>query len=223
MSYQHQWNGGEPIALPTGKIVCVGRNYAEHARELNNPIPASPLLFIKPSTALYDLRQPIRLNSNRGPVHYETELAVLIGQPLTQATPQQAEAAIAGIGLGLDLTLRERQSQLKSKGHPWEVAKAFDHSCPMSPFIHYSRIADIHNCQLQLELDGELRQHGSSAEMLTPVLQLISLCSAHFTLLPGDIIMTGTPAGVGVLAAGMTLRLQLEQLLDVTTQVVAED
>ena len=223
MRYQHQWNNGEPVALPAGKIVCVGRNYAEHARELNNPIPTSPLLFIKPSTALYDLRQPIRLSNKRGPVHYETELAVLIGQPLTQATAQQAEAAIAGIGLGLDLTLRELQSQLKSKGHPWEVAKAFDHSCPMSPFVCYSAVADIHDCQLHLEVDGVRRQHGSSAEMLTPILQLISLCSQHFTLLPGDIVMTGTPAGVGVLEAEMELRLQLEQLLDVTTQVVAEN
>ncbi|MEH6649035.1 MAG: fumarylacetoacetate hydrolase family protein [Motiliproteus sp.] len=222
MPYQHQWIDGEAVALPIGKIVCVGRNYAEHARELNNPVPASPLLFIKPSTALCDLRQSIGLSSNRGPVHYETELAVLIGQPLTQATPQQAEAAIAGIGLGLDLTLRELQSQLKSKGHPWEVAKAFDHSCPMSPFVRYPRIADIHDCHLRLEVDGELRQHGSSAEMLTPVLQLISLCSNHFTLLPGDIVMTGTPAGVGVLEAGMKLRLQLEQLLTVETQVVVQ-
>ncbi len=219
MHYQHTNIDGGTIELPIGKVVCVGRNYAEHARELNNPVPSQPLLFIKPSTSLADLRQPIRLSGRSDSVHYETELAILIGQPLTQASQQQAEAAIAGVGLGLDLTLRELQSQLKQKGHPWEIAKAFDASCPMSPFSPYTAVTDINDCRLQLEVDGELRQHGSSAEMLTPILSLIAYCSQHFTLLPGDIVMTGTPAGVGVLQAGMELTLRLDQLLELATRV----
>ena len=220
MNYQHQLDQN-PSALPAGKIVCVGRNYAEHARELNNPVPEEPLLFIKPSTALVDLRQPIALRGDRGPVHYETELAILIGQPLTQATPDQVAAAIAGVGLGLDLTLRERQSQLKKLGHPWEIAKAFDGSCPLSPFVPFAVIANIEDCQLQLEIDGELRQQGSSAQMLTPVLALIAYISQHFSLLPGDVVLTGTPPGVGVLEPGMKLKLGLDQLLSLETSVCA--
>lgn len=220
MNYQHHRLDGSLIDLAAGKVVCVGRNYAEHAKELNNPVPKQPLLFIKPSTALTDLRQPILLSSHRGAVHYEAELAILIGQPLTQAEPGQVDAAIAGVGLGLDLTLRELQSQLKQKGHPWELAKGFDGSCPMSPFIPYNAISDIDNCRLQLEIDGKLRQDGCSGEMLTPVRQLLSYCSQHFSLLPGDIVMTGTPAGVGILQPGMALTLRLERLLALQTQVL---
>ncbi len=218
MTYQHYLHDS-PSPLPVGKVVCVGRNYAEHAKELNNPVPDEPLLFIKPSTALVDMRQPIQLRSDRGPIHYETELAILIGQPLTQARPEQITAAIAGVGLGLDLTLRERQSQLKQQGHPWEIAKAFDGSCPLSPFVPLSAINDLGACRLQLEVDGELRQNGCSAEMLTPVVALIAIISQHFTLLPGDVVLTGTPAGVGVLKPGMQLRLRLDQVLELDTSV----
>ncbi|MEH6470142.1 MAG: fumarylacetoacetate hydrolase family protein [Halopseudomonas sp.] len=218
MEYQHRIND-TPFPFPAGKVVCVGRNYAEHAKELNNPIPSQPLLFIKPSTALVDLCQPLQLDSSRGPVHFETELAILIGQPLTRAKPEQIVAAIAGVGLGLDLTLRELQSQLKDKGHPWEIAKAFDGSCPLSPFVGLDKVKDIEDCRLQLEVDGELRQNGSSAEMLMPIVPLIAYCSQHFTLLPGDVVLTGTPAGVGVLHPGMTLRLRLDQLLELDTSV----
>jgi len=218
MHYQHHLDNS-PSPLPAGKVVCVGRNYAEHAKELNNPVPEEPLLFIKPSTALVDMRQPIELRGDRGPVHYETELAILIGQPLTRAQPDQVKAAIAGVGLGLDLTLRERQSLLKKQGHPWEIAKAFDGSCPLSPFVPFAAIRDIGDCRLQLEVDGELRQNGSSAEMLTPVVALIVYISQHFSLLPGDVVLTGTPAGVGVLEPGMQLRLRLDRVLELQTSV----
>lgn len=220
MTYQHQLNNSLS-PLPAGKVVCVGRNYAEHARELNNPIPEEPILFIKPSTALLDMRQPIRLHPDRGPVHYETELAILIGQPLTRVQPGQVAAAIAGVGLGLDLTLRERQSQLKQLGHPWELAKAFDGSCPLSPFVPLAAINNLADCRLQLEIDAQLRQDGSSAQMLTPVLELIARISEHFTLLPGDVVLTGTPAGVGVLKPGMQLTLRLDQVLLLQTSVCA--
>ncbi|MFT6915218.1 MAG: 2-keto-4-pentenoate hydratase/2-oxohepta-3-ene-1,7-dioic acid hydratase in catechol pathway [Motiliproteus sp.] len=219
MTYQHRFNNNLS-PLPVGKVVCVGRNYAAHAKELNNPIPDEPILFIKPSTALVDMRQPIELRAARGPVHYETELAILIGQPLTRVQPGQVAAAIAGVGLGLDLTLRERQSQLKKLGHPWEVAKAFDGSCPLSPFVPLAGIDDLGDCRLQLEIDETLRQDGSSAQMLTPVLALIAYISEHFTLLPGDVVLTGTPAGVGILKPGMRLRLRLDQVLSLETSVV---
>lgn len=220
MDYQHQLTNHQPLSLPVGKVVCIGRNYAEHARELNNPIPSQPLLFIKPNTAICDLRQPLRLRDDQQPVHFETELAVLIGKRLTRANIDQIDEAIVGIGLGLDLTLRQLQSELKDQGHPWERAKAFDASCPLSPFVPYQEIKDICDCRLQLSIDGSLRQNDSSANMLMPVRQLLAHCSEHFTLLPGDVVLTGTPAGVGVLEKGMQLRLQLEQQLVIETEVI---
>ena len=111
--YQHRYLGGEAIPLPTGKVVCVGRNYADHAAELNNPIPKDPLLFIKPATSITALEQPFGIPQGLGCVHFETEMSILIGQSLTNASEAQAQAAIAGVGLGLDLTLRDLQSQLK--------------------------------------------------------------------------------------------------------------
>lgn len=116
MTYQHQYVDSSVIDLPMGKVVCVGRNYAEHARELNNPVPTEPLLFIKPATSVVPMTPPIELVQGRGPVHYETEIALLIGAPLSgMVSEEEAEAAIIGVGLALDLTLRELQDQLKSK------------------------------------------------------------------------------------------------------------
>ena len=138
--YQHHWKDGTPVNLPLGKIVCIGRNYAEHARELNNPVPDEPLLFIKPATSAVHITRPLDFPRNQGAVHFETELAVLIGRPLTNASASDAEAAILGYGLALDLTLRDVQSRLKEKGQPWERAKAFDGACPLSPFVCIDRL-----------------------------------------------------------------------------------
>lgn len=222
--YQHHWKDGTPVHLPLGKIVCVGRNYAEHARELNNPVPDEPLLFIKPATSAVHLTRPIILPRNKGAVHYETELAVLIGRPLTNASDSDAAAAILGYGLALDLTLRDLQSELKAKGHPWERAKCFDGACPLSPFVPAERLPRGHQT-FTLDIDHKRRQTGNTRDMLNQVVPLIAHMSCHFTLLPGDVILTGTPSGVGPLEAGQTLSLELEQALFVETHVLgpAED
>jgi 2-keto-4-pentenoate hydratase/2-oxohepta-3-ene-1,7-dioic acid hydratase in catechol pathway len=222
MDYQHHWKDGTPVQLPLGKIVCVGRNYAEHARELNNPIPDEPLLFIKPATSAVHLTRPVRLPSNRGSVHFETELAVLIGRPLTNASASDAEAAILGYGLALDLTLRDLQSALKAKGQPWERAKAFDGACPLSPFVPADQVPRDH-LTFTLEINQQRRQTGDTRDMLNPIVALIAHMSSHFTLLPGDVILTGTPSGVGPLETGQTLSLELERVLFVETRVVAAD
>lgn len=222
MDYQHHWKDGTPVQLPLGKIVCVGRNYAGHARELNNPIPDEPLLFIKPATSAVHLTRPVRLPGHRGAVHFETELAVLIGRPLTDASASDAEAAILGYGLALDLTLRDLQSELKAKGQPWERAKAFDGACPLSPFVPADQVPRDH-LTFTLEINQEPRQTGDTRDMLNPVVPLIAHMSRHFTLLPGDVILTGTPSGVGPLACGQTLSLELERVLFVETRVVAAD
>lgn len=211
--------------LPTGKVVCVGRNYAAHAQELNNPVPTEPILFIKPRTAIVSMNEPIRVPRDRGACHFETEMAVLIGAPLKHADETQALAAIAGLGLGFDLTLRDVQDELKAKGLPWEKAKAFDGACPLSMFVQPERIANfsdaIKSMRIQLIVNGEIRQDGNSADMLTPVLPLLVHISRHFTLEPGDVVMTGTPKGVGPLHVGDRLRVVLgNDLLIVETGVV---
>ncbi|PSF06056.1 fumarylacetoacetate hydrolase family protein [Marinobacter fuscus] len=217
--YQHHWKDGTPVHLPLGKIVCVGRNYAEHARELNNPVPDQPLLFIKPATSAVHLTRPLSYPKDQGSVHFETELAVLIGKPLTHASASEAEAAILGYGLALDLTLRDVQSQLKDKGHPWERAKAFDGACPLSPFVAAEKLPRG-NLHFTLDIDGQRQQTGDTADMLNPVVPLIAHISRQFSLMPGDVVLTGTPKGVGPLNSGQTLSLELEDVLFVETTVV---
>ncbi|RRJ82487.1 fumarylacetoacetate hydrolase family protein [Aestuariirhabdus litorea] len=220
MKYQHQWYEGREIDLPVGKVVCVGRNYAAHALELNNPIPDTPILFIKPSTALVPLEESLSLPSQWGEVHYETELAILVGEPLSGAGPEQAVAAITGIGLALDLTLRDLQSELKSKGHPWERAKAFDGACPLSRFVPVAELGALDKLHFTLSINGEPRQSGDSGQMLTPIAALLAHASESFTLLPGDVVLTGTPAGVGVLQARDQLQLDLQSRARFSTRVM---
>ena len=223
MAYQHQYSDGTPFNLPLGKVVCVGRNYAEHARELNNPVPSEPLLFLKPATSVVTLNDAIQLPRGRGAVHYETEIALLIGAPLSGVVSvDEASAAIVGIGLALDLTLRELQDQLKSNGHPWERAKAFDGACPLSAFVPPKQAPALNALPLQLHINGELRQDGNSAEMITPILALLQHIAGVFTLLPGDVVLTGTPAGVGILKAGDQLQLSIPGLLQQDTTISAD-
>ena len=221
MSYQHQYVDGTRIHFPVGKLVCVGRNYAEHAKELNNPVPSEPLLFLKPATAVVALEGGFAIPQDRGAVHYETEIAVLIGKPLSR-TPSDEEIreALSGFGVALDLTLRDVQNKLKEKGHPWEVAKAFDGACPLSPFVPADAVADLADLGVRLTLNGQVRQDGNSRDMLTPILELIRYISGHFSLQPGDVVLTGTPAGVGPLAQGDQLSVELPGLCRFDTCVL---
>lgn len=219
MYSQHRFIDGRPLEMPLGKIVCVGRNYAAHAKELNNPVPEQPLLFIKPASALAVLEAPIALPQDKGECHHELEVALLIGSTLSQAKPEDCLAAIAGYGLALDLTLRELQSELKAKGHPWERAKAFDGACPLSAFVPAASIPNWRELRFELHRNGELQQSGHCSDMLFPIDALLADISQSFTLQPGDIVLTGTPAGVGPLQNGDTLRCQLDNFLSVTTKV----
>ncbi|MAT51367.1 MAG: isomerase/hydrolase [Porticoccaceae bacterium] len=217
-AYHHRLVDGRRFLSPPGKVVCVGRNYAAHARELNNPVPESPLLFIKPFTAVVFLDQPLILRKALGPCHYETEMTVLIGKRLSECDPDQARDAIAGVGIGLDLTLRALQDQLKADGHPWEKAKAFDGSCALSRFAPYKG-GDLQSLDVRLERNGRRVQSGNTAQMCFPVVDLLCEISRFFTLLPGDVVFTGTPEGVGALEEGDHLRLMLGDLVSVETSV----
>lgn len=209
MSYQHTWLDGTEAGVSPGKVICVGRNYAEHAKELNNPVPDRPLLFLKPRTSLVSLHDPVLVPRARGRCHFETEIALLIGETVSQVDAQQALAAVLGVGLGLDLTLRDMQNELKDKGHPWEIAKAFDGACPLSRFVSVKEMGAWESLTLQLLVDQNQQQVGSAAEMVTSIPNLLAYMSRHFTLEPGDVVLTGTPKGVGELKAGQQLDLQL--------------
>lgn len=220
MRFVPRFTDGQEFPHALGKIVCVGRNYADHARELNNPVPSEPLLFIKPATSAVPLEEPLDVPFSRGDVHYETELALLIGEELSHATADEAERAVVGIGLALDLTLRDVQARLKEQSYPWEIAKAFDGACPLSTFLPLRQVPNWSALAFTLEIDGEARQHGEGSDMLFPVATLVAEMSRHFTLLPGDVVLTGTPAGVGPLPRGARLRLTLTGGLEVKTRVV---
>ena len=210
MSYQHQYVDGTRIHFPIGKVVCIGRNYAEHAKELDNPIPTEPLLFIKPGSGVVALDGGFAIPTERGSVHYEAEISVLIGKALSNK-PSREEVldAISGFAPGLDLTLRDKQAELKGKGLPWEIAKSFDGACVLAPFVPSCTFADLADIGIRLSINGEVRQDGNSALMLNPIVPMIQHMAACFSLQAGDVIMTGTPAGVGPLNVGDELVLEL--------------
>lgn len=205
-------------AKQLGKVVCVGRNYAAHAAELGNEIPTRPILFIKPASSVVGVDSLIASQVLDVPrdtayeVHYEAELCVRIGAPLKAASVESIKAtpkAIDAVTLGLDLTLRELQSELKAKGHPWERAKCFDGSCVLAPWVDPEVFADFSAVNYQLYINEKLTQEGNTELMLFPLYELLSEISYAFSLQPGDVIMTGTPSGVGVLKAGDKLSLKL--------------
>lgn len=208
---QHFFIDNLSAPLPAGKVVCVGRNYLDHVRELNNPVPEQPVLFMKPMTALVPLDKPIILPDYAHNCQHEIEIALLIGEKFSKGDANAARRAVVGCGIALDLTLRDIQSQLKSNGHPWERAKAFDNSCPISPFIPKEHFADLQNIHFRLEVNGEIRQQGHSQEMITPIEKLIVHIAQYFTLLPGDVVLSGTPAGVAQLETRDQLLLVIDK------------
>lgn len=219
MTYQHKWIDGSPVDLPVGKVVCVGRNYAEHARELGNEVPTEPVLFMKPATALCSLDAPVVIPQGQGAVHHEVEMVVLIGAPLRDASEEDAKKAIVGYGIGLDLTLRDVQDRLKAGGLPWERAKAFDGSAPVSGMIDARGVSTRQNLDVMLDVNDAVRQYGHTGQMLFPTFPLVAEISRHFTLMPGDLVFTGTPKGVGPLEVGDRLAIRLGNFLVTRTEV----
>lgn len=192
------------------KIVCVGRNYAEHAKELGNAIPDRPILFIKPPSSLSSLAQGIYWNQALGECHFECEICLQIAHPLSQETdPSKALEAIGAVTLGLDLTLRDLQNDLKAKGQPWERAKAFDGACILADWVEADEIGDLQELELVLMINGVERQHGFSQDMIFDIGVLLVEINQSFSLEAGDVIMTGTPAGVGALHSDDQLTMKL--------------
>jgi len=203
-----------------GKIVCLARNYAEHARELGNETPAAPVLFMKPASSVIGDGETVRIPAYSQECHYEVELAVLIGRECRAVSAETAMEYVAGYGTAIDMTLRDVQNVLKAKGLPWEIAKGFDSACPLSDFVPASAVADPHDLRLRLSVNGEKRQDGTSSAMIHRVPQIIAHVSAIFTLEPGDVILTGTPAGVGPVVPGDVMEAEIEGVARLTIKVL---
>jgi 2-keto-4-pentenoate hydratase/2-oxohepta-3-ene-1,7-dioic acid hydratase in catechol pathway len=192
------------------KIICVGRNYAAHIAELENERPEHPVLFIKPDTSLLQKKQPFFIPHFTDDIHYEVELVVRIDRIGKHIEPQFAPKYYSHIGLGIDFTARNVQQELKAKGLPWEKAKAFDGSALVGDWVPKTDLPNLDSIAFSLEKNGEIVQRGNSAQMLWKIDDLISYCSTFFTLKIGDILFTGTPAGVGAVAEGDLLTGFLE-------------
>ncbi len=208
--YQHQTQQNQTLDLPLGKVVCVGRNYAEHAKELGNEIPDAPILFIKPATSVVSLEGGFSIPQNQGSVHHEAEIALLISKEAKNISADNAWDHVSHVSVALDLTLRDVQSQLKEKSHPWEIAKGFDGACPLGQWVALSQLSNRDNIAIELIKNGEQKQSGNSTQMITSIADLIAYMSEIFTLQPGDVILTGTPAGVGSLERGDVLSAVLD-------------
>ncbi|MGD9898834.1 MAG: fumarylacetoacetate hydrolase family protein [Calditrichaceae bacterium] len=207
------------IYNPT-KIIGVGRNYSEHIKEMQSEKTADPVLFIKPVSALCDIMSPLLLPKNYGSVHHEIELAVCVGKSGSNIRIGDALDFIAGYGLALDLTLRDLQAEAKKAGLPWAVAKGFDNSCPVSVFVPAADVADVNNLNLMLKVNGEVRQKGNTGQMLFKLDVLIASISRFFRLEKGDIILTGTPSGVGPLHEGDKIEATIDQIASIRTSVL---
>ncbi|WWD21586.1 hypothetical protein CI109_106072 [Kwoniella shandongensis] len=196
--------------LRTGrKIVAIGRNYADHAKELGNAVPKEPFFFLKPTSSyLSPSEGPIEIP--RGVVmHHEVELGVVIGKNGRDIPSSEAENYIAGYALAIDMTARNVQDAVKAKGLPWSTAKGFDTFCPIGPFIPKSSIGDVTKVGLQLSIDGKVKQAGTTDDMIFKIPQLIEFVSGIMKLEEGDLILTGTPAGVGPLTNGQKVAVRL--------------
>ncbi|RMG71870.1 MAG: FAA hydrolase family protein [Bacteroidetes bacterium] len=198
------------------KMICVGRNYREHALELNNPVPAQPLIFFKPDTALLRDNKDFYYPDFTQDLHHECEIVLRIGREGKSIQKDFALDYIDGVGLGIDFTARDIQSVAKEKGHPWTLAKGFDHAAPVSAFVEPSSLPPLHDLRFRCELNGEVKQEGHSADMLFSIPDLLAFISRYITLKKGDLIFTGTPAGVGPVQPGdrVTAYLEGEKMLD---------
>lgn len=194
------------------KIICIGRNYGDHAKELNNPLPKEPLFFLKPDSAVLPYHNPLFIPEWTESLHYEVELIVKINRLGKYIEPRFAHRYYDEVGLGIDFTARDIQDACKAAGHPWEKAKAFDGSAVVSKrFIPLNELGgDISKLQFSLSRNGEKVQEGRSSDMLFTVDQLIAHVSQFMTLKMGDLLFTGTPAGVGPVSVGDTLEGELE-------------
>lgn len=206
--------------LRCGKVVCIGRNYAKHAAEMDAEIPAAPVVFLKPTTALLPSGGHVVLPEMSREVHHELELVALIGRAGKDIKPNRSLDHVAGYAIGLDMTARDLQANAKARGQPWSVAKGFDTFAPVGEFVPSSEIHDVQSLKIELTVNGKLRQSGYTRDMIFSVAHLLAFCSRVFTLERGDLLYTGTPDGVGPVHSGDVLVATCADLPTLTVEIV---
>ncbi|MDF1661827.1 MAG: fumarylacetoacetate hydrolase family protein [Planctomycetota bacterium] len=208
--------------LPIRNIYCIGRNYAAHARELGNDPSAKPLIFMKPLSAVISDGGTIVIPHDSGSCHHEIELALQLGEDARFVHVDDAPACISAYAVALDMTLRDLQNDLKKKGWPWDIAKAFESSLPLGSFVPASEISKPSELDLNLKLNGRVVQEGCTNQMILSPYHCVSYVSQYFQLRAGDVIITGTPAGVGPVHPGDKLEASISGLGTLTVGVAAE-
>ncbi|MFB6272332.1 MAG: fumarylacetoacetate hydrolase family protein [Salinibacter sp.] len=188
--------------VPVSKLLCIGRNYADHAAEMDREVPDAPMVFLKPPSALLRSGGAVELPPQSQEVHHEVELVVVIGREGKRIAREEALDHVAAYALGLDMTARDLQAEAKERRHPWSVAKGFDTFAPLGPLTPAAAVSDPQELSLRLAVNGEVRQEASTRRLIFPVAELVQYCSQIFTLSPGDLLYTGTPSGVGPVQDG---------------------
>ena len=208
--------------LQPAKIVCIGKNYAKHAAEMDSDVPEEPMIFLKPSSSLVDEKGSIVIPAMSADVHHEVELVVLVGKKGRHIPEQEAMSYTAGYAVGLDMTARDLQAKAKKAGAPWSVAKGFDTFAAVGSFVGVDAVEDVHNVDIRLTINGTTRQDGNTRDMVFKLPTLIAYASRIFTLEPGDLLFTGTPEGVGPVLEGDTLTASIAGLPTLTIGVKKE-
>jgi 5-carboxymethyl-2-hydroxymuconate isomerase len=203
-----------------GKIVCVGRNYAEHARELGNVVPEFPIIFLKPSSSIIFSGENIVHPTNTNDLQHEAELVLLIGKDIKNAGGAQAEDAIAGYAIGLDMTMRDVQAEAIRTGHPWTVSKCFDTSAVLSEFVSSSDYKLTMDETITLKVNGAIRQNCLLNKMIFPPVELVKDISSLLTLEKGDLIFTGTPSGVSKVNRGDKIEAEITNIGKLITEII---
>ena len=211
---------GRKVEAP--RLFCIGRNYAAHAAEMNSPMPEQPMVFIKPSTCIIRDQGTIVLPPQSRDVHHEVELVAVIGKEGKNIPVDLAADYIEGFAVGLDMTARDVQAQAKKRGHPWSVAKGFDTFAPLGSLVPKSAVSNAQELEIKLLVNGGVRQSGTTASMHFSVFELVAYCSTIFTLLPGDLLFTGTPEGVGPVHGGDVLEASVEGMPELSVTVQSE-
>jgi len=201
------------IALPqqsdpvhVGKLLCIGRNYADHAAEMSSDVPDEPMVFLKPASALVRTGGTVQLPPQSHEVHHEVEFVAVIGKQGKNIPEDEALDHVAAYAVGLDMTARDLQAKAKERRHPWSVAKGFDTFAPLGPLTPASEIKNPQDLTLRLSVNGDVRQEASTERLIFAVRNLVQYCSQIFTLTPGDLLYTGTPSGVGPVEDGDELQ-----------------
>ncbi|MCA1714035.1 MAG: fumarylacetoacetate hydrolase family protein [Gammaproteobacteria bacterium] len=220
-------NGRCNDTFPVRRLYCVGRNFAEHAREMGASAPGSreargqPVFFLKPADAVVAAGGDIPYPPGTSDLHHEVELVVALGRdaPVGVLAPGDAGALVFGYGVGLDLTRRDLQAAAKAKGLPWDTGKAFDHAAPISDLVPVDAVADLSARTLSLIVNGERRQHGALADLIWTVPEILHELSRLYALRAGDLVMMGTPAGVGPLQIGDAFRASLDGVVELAGRI----